>query len=124
MEARIRRSEPSLDTGLMPMEEVWRAVLAVDRVRLLPRVDFRPRDLLLASIGLLDGGVQHPDRGRPDVRARAVALDEGDDGTVRHLQLAVADRDLLACRDLDVGRHGIALLALAVISRRSGRSPP
>src|SRR5207249_2210533 len=85
-----------------------------------PRVDVRPRELLLAPIGLLAGGVQHPDRGRPDVRTRAVALDEGDDGTIRYLQLAVADRDLLACRDLHVGRHGIALLALAVISRRSG----
>src|SRR5882672_4574717 len=90
-------------------QEIGRAVLAVDRVRLLPGVDLGPRDPLLARIGLLDGGVQHPDRGRPDVRAGAVALDEGDDGTVRHLQLAVADRDLLACRDLDVGRHGIAL---------------
>src|SRR3989454_12519734 len=105
-------------------QKIGRAVLAVDRVRLLPRVDLRPRELLLAPIGLLDGGVQHPDRGRPDVRTRAVALDEGDDGTIRYLQLAVADRDLLAYRDLHVGRHGIALLALAVISRRSGRSPP
>src|SRR5207247_10558515 len=48
---------------------------------------------------------EHAHRGVPDVGAGAVALDEGDDGVIRHLELAVADGDLLACGDLDL--HGV-----------------
>jgi hypothetical protein len=41
-----------------------------------------PLDLALAAVGLRDRGVEHADRGRPDVGADPVALDEGDDGIV------------------------------------------
>ena len=104
-------------------QQVGRAVLAVDGLRLLACVHLGPRDLLLAAVGLLDGGVQHSHRRGPDVRPRAVALDEGDDRAVRYLQLAVAGGDLLACRNLDSGRHDLISLR-KVISGRSGRSPP
>src|SRR2546428_551083 len=123
MAARMSRSDPSLEIGLMPMDEVFaddverllgqqvrRAVLAVDLLRLLARVRLRPGDLLLALVGLLHGGVEHPDRGPPDVGAGAVALDEGDDRVVRHAQLAVVDGDLLALRDLHLACHQTSFL--------------
>jgi len=50
---------------------------------------------------LIGRRVQHADRRGPDVGAGAVALDERDDRVLGHLQLAVADRDLLARRNLD-----------------------
>src|SRR6266436_706097 len=81
-------------------EEIRRAVAAVHRLRLFARVHLGPRDLALAAVGLLDGRVEHAHGGGPDVGARPVALDEGDDGMIRHLELAVADGDLLAGRDL------------------------
>ena len=51
--------------------------------------DFEPRDLALAAIDQLDRGVEHAPRRLPDVAARAVALDEGNDGIVGDLKFAV-----------------------------------
>ena len=48
-------------------------------VRLLAGVDLHPLDLPLAAVGLLDGGVEDPHAGAPDVRPGAVAFDERDD---------------------------------------------
>src|SRR5215470_9366026 len=99
-----RRGERALDgdqiladdvEGLVG-KEVRGTLAAVHRLRLLARVHLGPSDLPLATIGLLDGGIEHAHGGGPDVGASAVALDEGDDGMIRHLQLAVADGDLLA----------------------------
>src|SRR4029450_3508024 len=46
----------------------------------------------------------------------AVALDERDDRVVRHVQLAVADGDLLACGNLDSRcRHWSVSLALSYV---------
>ena len=79
---------------------------AVHLQALLTGVDFHPLDLLLAAVGDLDGGVEDADAGFPDVGAGAVALDEGNDGVVRHGELAVLHRDLLALRGhLDVVIH-------------------
>src|SRR6267378_4209251 len=91
-------------------QQVRRAVLAVDLGRLLARVRLRPGDLLPAVIGLLHGGVEDPDRRPPDVGPGAVALDEGDDRVVRHAQLTVVDRDLLALRDRDLACHQTSFL--------------
>ena len=68
-----------------------------------PGVDLHPGDLALAAVGLRDRGVEHAHAGAPDVGAGAVALDEGDDRLVGHLELAVLDGDLRAGgRDLRV----------------------
>ena len=86
-------------------QQVRRTVLAVHRLRLLARVHLGPGDLAPALVGLGDGGVQHPDGRRPDVGPGAVALDEGNDWVVGHLELAVADRDLLARGNLHLAGH-------------------
>src|SRR3990172_187300 len=104
-------------------QQVGRTVRAIDGLRLVARVDFRPRDLALAAVGLLDGGVQHAHRGGPDVRSRAVALDERDVRAVRDLQLAVPDRDLPACRELYPRCHDLVSLP-KFMSGHSGRNPP
>src|SRR5262249_55246531 len=62
---------------------------------------FFPGDLFLARIGFLDGRVEHADGRPPDVGARAVAFDEGDDGLVRHVELAGGNRDRFTL-------HGVA----------------
>src|SRR3989441_1259630 len=86
-------------------QQVRRTVLAVDLGRFLAGVHLGPRDLLLALVGLLHGGIEHAHGRRPDVGPGAVALDEGDDRVVRHAQLAVIDDDLLALRDLNLACH-------------------
>ena len=70
-------------------------------VGLLARVDLEPVDLAAAAVGLGDGGVEDAHRGAPDVRARAVAFDEGDDRVCGHHQLAVLDADLGAAGGRD-----------------------
>jgi hypothetical protein len=65
-------------------------------------------DLLLAAVGLLDGGVDHLDHHRRDVEARAVALDVRNDGLIGDVEREVRlDGDLLPARGhLDVLVHG------------------
>src|SRR5690606_34688643 len=53
-----------------------------------------PRDLPPAAIGLLDGRVEHPLAGAPDVRSGPVAADEGDDGPVGNDEFAGLEPDL------------------------------
>src|SRR5581483_3717745 len=66
-------------------------------VRLLAGQDLHPGDLALAVVGRLDRGVEDALGCPPDVRTRAVALDERDDRVVGDVQLAVgADGDRLA----------------------------
>jgi hypothetical protein len=77
-------------------------------VGLLAREDLHPGDLPLAAVGLLDRGVQDAHGRAPDIRSRAVALDEGDDGIVGNDELSVDDVDLLAVRrggHFRVGHH-------------------
>src|SRR6202030_239809 len=67
-----------------------------------------PMDLALAAVGLLHGGIEHAHAGAPNVTARAIAFDEGDDGIVRHAQLAVGNGDFLPARgDLHNNRLGV-----------------
>src|SRR5437867_3931180 len=86
-------------------EEVGWAVAAIHGLGLLPREDLGPRDLLPTPVRLLDGRVQHTHGRAPDVGAGAVALDERDHRIVRHPELPVVDRDLVALRNLDLPRH-------------------
>ena len=71
-------------------------------VRLLPGQNLHPVHLPRASVRLLHGGIEDPDRGGPDVGAGAVTLDEGDDRIVGNGETVRAhgdgcghDRDLL-----------------------------
>src|SRR5437867_2645287 len=86
-------------------KEVGWAVAAIHGLGLLPREDLGPRDLLPTPVRLLDGRVQHTHGRAPDVGAGAVALDERDHRIVRHPELPVVDRDLVALRNLDLPRH-------------------
>src|SRR5207237_5168260 len=61
-----------------------------------PRADLQPGDAPLAAVSLGYRGVHHAHAGAPDVRTRAVTLDERNDRVVRDDQLAAADRDLRA----------------------------
>ena len=61
-----------------------------------------PGDLALAAVGLLHRGIEHALAGGPDVRAGAVAADEGQDGVVRDVEFAVLDGDLAAGGRSDV----------------------
>ena len=56
---------------------------------LLAGVDFHPRDLLLAAVRLVDGGIEHAHARAPDVGTGAVAFDERDDRIVGHDELSV-----------------------------------
>jgi hypothetical protein len=69
--------------------------------RLLPGKHLHPGDPPLAAIGLFHHGIEHPLRRPPDVRTGAVALDEGDDGLIRHLQPGIGHANRLA-----VSRYG------------------
>jgi hypothetical protein len=82
-------------------------VRAVDPGGLLAGVDLHPFDPALAAIGLLDGGIQHFAHHRRDVHAGAVALDEGDNRPLRHVQGKIGvDGDFRAgLRRLDVAAH-------------------
>ena len=85
-----RRGQRALDADEVLAERLDRLVRqpVVELLEaLLAGVDFHPRDLPLAAVGLLDGGVEHADAGAPDVRAGAVAFDERDDRIVRHDEL-------------------------------------
>ena len=64
-------------------------------------------DFALAAIGLGHSGIHHLDHHGGNVRARAIALDERDDGLVRHVQAEVCiDGDFFAFgRNLDVLVH-------------------
>ena len=65
-------------------------------IGLLAGEDLEPRDRALAAVGLFDRGVEDALRSLPDVAAGAVAFDEGNDGIVGNLILAVAVLDGLA----------------------------
>ena len=53
---------------------------------LLTGEDFAPLDAAPVAVGLADGTIDDVDGGTPDVRARAIALDVGDNGMVAHLE--------------------------------------
>ena len=59
----------------------------------LARVDFHPRDLLLAAVRLRDRRVEHAHARAPDVGAGAVAFDERDDRIVGNDELSVLALD-------------------------------
>ena len=78
--------------GLVGQPDVW----AVDLGGLLAAENFHPGDLAAASVSLFHSGIDHLDHDGGDVDARAIALDEGNDGLVGHLKGVVGiDRDLL-----------------------------
>ena len=54
-----------------------------------------PVDGAAAVVGALDGGVEDGAGGAPDIGANAVAFDEGNDGIVRHEELAVPNLNRL-----------------------------
>src|SRR5688572_3752350 len=77
--------------------------------RLLAGQDLHPRDLPLAAVGFLNGGIEDADAGAPDVRAGAVAFDERNDRAIGDAELAPADRDGLSVGgrgEVLEGRHG------------------
>src|ERR1041385_2778465 len=52
--------------------------------------NFVPGNLAFAAVSMLNGSVEHPARGFPDVASRAVPFDERDDRVTRDLQFAAA----------------------------------
>src|SRR4029078_8101069 len=63
---------------------------------LLAGINLHPVDLAFAAVGLLHRGVHDTHAGAPDVAARPVTFNEGDDGLIGDRELAVRDRDLRA----------------------------
>src|SRR5262249_30598085 len=55
---------------------------------LLAGEDFFPHDFAFPAVGFCDGRVENADRSPPDIRPGPVALDEGDDRLIRHIQPA------------------------------------
>src|SRR5262249_44349142 len=89
-----RRSERALDPDQVlaeGRERVGRHPFAGLVEGLLAGQHLEPGDAALAPVRLLHGGVEHARGGAPDVAARAVALDVGDDGIVGHLERAAGD---------------------------------
>ena len=72
-------------------EALWRA-LGCDVVRMSPE----SHDAAFAAVGFLDRGIEHAFARSPDVRSRAVATDEREDGVVGNVELAVLDGNLAA----------------------------
>ena len=100
-----RRGERALDADEVVTEGGqgrFRQPVAGRLEGLLASEDFQPLDLALARVGLGDRGVEDADGGAPDVRAGAVAFDEGDDGMVGDGEFAVGDGDAAGCG----GAHG------------------
>ena len=58
---------------------------------------FLPHQLFFAAVCLLHRRIEHKFGGVPDIRSDAVALNEGNDGLVGHIELAVFDGDFLVC---------------------------
>ena len=56
--------------------------LSVDAIGLLAGVDLVPADATLAAEGLVHGCIKDANRGRPDIRADAISLDEGNDRVI------------------------------------------
>jgi hypothetical protein len=54
---------------------------------LLAREDLEPGNLAFAAVSLVDGRVEHPLAGGPNIRPGAVAADERDDGMIGHTSL-------------------------------------
>ena len=69
---------------------------------------FHPGDLARAAVGFLHRRVEHGLGGAPDIRAGAVALDEGQDGVGGHLQPAVVHDDFFTV-DVAHGRTPLGL---------------
>ncbi len=69
---------------------------------LLAGEDLEPGDFAFAAVGLLDGGVEDPLAGGPDVRPGAVAANEGNDGMVGNVEFALGNGDFAARRWIDV----------------------
>ncbi len=113
--ARSRGGERTLDRDDVVLHRLHGLVgqplvAAVDLDRLLAGVDLHPGDAALAAVGLGHGRVDDLLHRRGDVDAGAVALDEGDDRRVRHVQAVVGvDGDLLALGgNLDVCAHDVS----------------
>jgi hypothetical protein len=62
-------------------------------LRLFPGEHLEPGNPAAASIGPTDGAIKDMLRGRPDVGAGPISLDEGNDRLSRYLQAAIAHRD-------------------------------
>ena len=82
---------------------------AVEVAGLIAGIDLEPLDPALAAVGLGDGRIQHLLGGRPDVNARAITTNEGNDGVVGNDGLTVLEangRSLRGGGELLEGRHG------------------
>src|SRR5690606_382114 len=84
------------------LERLFREPLAGDLDGLLARVDFHPFDPALILVRAFDRRVEDSPRRAPDVGARPITLDEGDDRPVRDPEPPVLARDRLA-RGRDLG---------------------
>src|SRR5262245_38985167 len=78
------------------VERPLRQPFAKFLMRFLSRKNFIPDDLPLSLIGFGDRRVEHALGRPPDIRAGAVAFDEGNDRVVRNLRFPVFDADRFA----------------------------
>jgi hypothetical protein len=124
-----RCGERTLDADEMALERLDGLVgqpVAGLVVGLLPGEDLLPDDAALTAVRLLDGGVEDADRRRPDVRPRAIPLDERDDRLVGDLQAVGPHADDLGhCSAPVVGCCGDPTQPGTARARpgRGGRSP-
>ena len=88
-------------------------------VGLLAGQDFIPDDLALATVGFLNSGIEDVVRGFPDISARAVALDEKYDRTIRDNELSVLYLDRFPVR-----RNGNVVIGFHSSSRQRGAAVP
>ena len=66
--------------------EVQRLIYFLQNELKVTGIDLGPRDAAFSAIGLFDRGIHYLEHHRGDVDADAVALDEGDDRVIRHVQ--------------------------------------
>src|SRR5256712_1258082 len=125
----VERADPAADgRGEGPLD---RDAVCADRVKrrlgepavcsfegLLPGQHLEPFDPAAACGRPLDCRVEHAARGAPDVGARAVALDERDNGPIGHDPTSLLELD--AVTHLPVFLRGSALVVGAVYTLRLG----
>src|SRR4029434_2856403 len=81
--------------GVLGKQVGW-AVASVNFLGLLSRKNLKPFDFAAFFVAFFHGRVENPLTCFPDVRAGAVSLDKGDDGTLGHLENTAGNGDFLA----------------------------
>ncbi len=73
---------------------LWKILIcSIEVAGLISGIDLEPFDSFLSPVGFCNGGIKYFLRRRPDVDTGSISPDEGDDGVISDLRLAVFEAD-------------------------------